>query len=159
MKIEEELKVKKFTNDWQRATVNVLFTASWLGLILEKRAAKRQITLQQFNALRILRGQLPNPTTNNLLRSRMVSNTPDISRLVDRIVGKGLASRSKNSADKRAVDLFITQKGLDLLVEIEDDMMLTDVLPQNISEKDAVKLSEFLDMLRGEHQQQEGEEA
>ncbi len=150
MKIEEELKVKKFTNDWQRATVNILFTASWLGLILEKRASKRQITLQQFNALRILRGQLPEPTTNNLLRTRMISNTPDISRLVDRIVAKGLASREKNKVDKRSVDLFITQKGLDLLDEIEEDMMLIDMLPGNLSEKDAAKLSDLLDKLRGE---------
>ncbi len=150
MKIEEELKVKKFTNDWQRATVNVLFTASWLGLILEKRASKRQITLQQFNALRILRGQLPSPTTNNLLRARMISNTPDISRLVDRIVAKGLASRSKNKDDKRAVDLFITQKGLDLLDEIEEDMMLSDILPDHLSEQEAATLSALLDKLRGE---------
>ncbi|WP_437918816.1 MarR family winged helix-turn-helix transcriptional regulator [Sphingobacterium sp. LRF_L2] len=150
MKIEEELKVKKFTNDWQRATVNVLFTASWLGLVLEKRAAKKKITLQQFNALRILRGQLPEPTTNNLLRSRMISNTPDISRLVDRIVAKGLASRAKNRDDKRAVDLFITQKGLDLLEEMEDDMLLMDVLPSNINEKEAAKLSSLLDKFRGE---------
>ncbi|KGE12964.1 MarR family winged helix-turn-helix transcriptional regulator [Sphingobacterium deserti] len=150
MKIEKELKVKKFTNDWQRATVNVLFTASWLTLILEKRAAKRMITLQQFNALRILRGQYPAPTTNNLIRSRMISNTPDISRLVDRIVTKGLASRAKNKDDKRAVDLFITQKGLDLLDEIEEDMMLTDLLPEHISERDAVKLSALLDALRGD---------
>lgn len=148
MKIEQELKVKKFTNDWQRATVNILFTASWLGLILEKRASKRQITLQQFNALRILRGQLPDPTTNNLLRTRMISNTPDISRLVDRIVAKGLASREKNKVDKRSVDLFITQKGLDLLDEIEEDMMLTDLLPNNLSEKEAAKLSDLLDKLR-----------
>ncbi|TDS17553.1 MarR family winged helix-turn-helix transcriptional regulator [Sphingobacterium paludis] len=150
MKIEKELKVKKFTNDWQRATVNILFTASWLTLILEKRAAKRMITLQQFNALRILRGQYPAPTTNNVIRSRMISNTPDISRLVDRIVTKGLASRAKNKEDKRAVDLFITQKGLDLLDEIEEDMMLTDLLPDNISERDAVKLSALLDTLRGD---------
>lgn len=150
MKIEEELKVKKFTNDWQRATVNILFSASWLGLILEKRASKRQITLQQFNALRILRGQLPEPTTNNLLRVRMISNTPDISRLVDRIVAKGLASREKNKIDKRSVDLFITKKGLDLLDEIEEDMMLSDMLPNNLTEKEAAKLSDLLDKLRGQ---------
>ncbi|GHE32630.1 MarR family winged helix-turn-helix transcriptional regulator [Sphingobacterium griseoflavum] len=149
MKIEEELKVKKFTNDWQRATVNILFTASWLGLILEKRAAKKQITLQQFNALRILRGQLPNPTTNNLLRDRMISNTPDISRLVDRIVSKDLASRTKNKDDKRAVDLYITQKGLDLLDEMEEDMMLTDILPEQLSAQEAAMLSDLLDKLRG----------
>ncbi|TYP92492.1 DNA-binding MarR family transcriptional regulator [Sphingobacterium allocomposti] len=150
MKIEEELQVRKFSSDWQRATVNILFTASWLGLILEKRASKKGITLQQFNVLRILRGQLPRPSTNNLVRSRMIGNTPDISRLIDRIVTKGLVSRTKNKDDKRAVDLFITQKGLDLLQSIEDDMMLADLLPKHISAKEAALLSELLDKLRGE---------
>ncbi|MFD1769839.1 MarR family winged helix-turn-helix transcriptional regulator [Sphingobacterium suaedae] len=149
MRIEEELHVRKFVSDWQRATVNILFTAGWLGLILEKRASKKGITLQQFNVLRILRGQLPQAATNNLVRSRMIGNTPDISRLVDRIVAKGLVSRDKNKEDKRAVDLFITQKGLDLLEAIEEDMMLSDVLPHNISEKEAAQLSELLDKMRG----------
>lgn len=149
MKIEEEIKVKSFSSDWQRASINIVYTANWLSLILEKRAAKKQITLQQFNVLRILRGQLPNPSTNNLLKSRMITNTPDISRLVDRIVAKGLVSRCKNKEDKRAVDLFITDKGLALLEEIEDDMMLNDLLPQNLSEQEAFQLSELLDKFRG----------
>ncbi|QBQ40897.1 MarR family winged helix-turn-helix transcriptional regulator [Sphingobacterium psychroaquaticum] len=149
MKIEEEIKVKSFSSDWQRASINIMYTGNWLNLILEKRAAKKQITLQQFNVLRILRGQLPNPSTNNLLKNRMITNTPDISRLVDRIVAKGLVSRCKNKEDKRAVDLFITEKGLALLEEIEDDMMLNDLLPQNLSEQEAFQLSELLDKFRG----------
>ncbi len=149
MKIEEEIKVKSFSSDWQRASVNIIYTANWLSLILEKRAAKEQITLQQFNVLRILRGQFPNPATNNLLKSRMITNTPDISRLVDRIVAKGLVSRAQNKADKRAVDLFITQKGLELLDILEADMMLGDILPQNLSEAEALQLSALLDKFRG----------
>lgn len=149
MKIEDELQVKKFSSDWQRATVNVLFTASWLTLILEKRASKKNITLQQFNALRILRGQHPRPCTNNLLRSRVIGNTPDVSRLVDRLVKKELVSRTKGEQDKRSVDLLITPKGLSLLQEIEEDMMLTDFLPDRITLEEAIQLSEILDKLRG----------
>ena len=149
MRIEDEIKVTKFTNDWHKCTVNILFTSSWLSLILEKRAAKLDITLQQFNALRILRGQLPQPTTNNLLRSRMINNTPDIPRLINRIVNKGLVTRTKSDGDKRSVDLYITQQGLDLLDEIEDDMMLSDLLQSNLSEQEALLLSGLLDKLRG----------
>ncbi|CPA62717.1 Uncharacterised protein [Mycobacterium tuberculosis] len=68
---------------------------------------------------------------------------------MDRIVSKGLVSREKNSIDKRAVDLLITDKGLELLQEIENDMMLDDVLPENISVDDCLKLSELLDKFRG----------
>lgn len=148
-KIEELVKVKQFASPWHRATINIIYTNNWLNVMLEKRANAKQITLQQFNVLRVLRGQYPNPVTNNLLKERLLTKTPDISRLVDRIVSKGLVSREKNSVDKRAVDLLITDKGLDLLEEIETDMMLDDVLPENISSDDCLKLSELLDRFRG----------
>ncbi len=148
-KIEELVKVKQFASPWHRATINIIYTNNWLNVMLEKRANAKQITLQQFNVLRVLRGQYPNPVTNNLLKERLLTKTPDISRLVDRIVSKGLVSREKNSVDKRAVDLLITEKGLDLLEEIETDMMLDDVLPENISSDDCLKLSELLDKFRG----------
>ncbi|MGO1243386.1 MAG: MarR family winged helix-turn-helix transcriptional regulator [Sphingobacterium sp.] len=149
MRIEDEIKVMKFRDNWHKCTVNILFTASWLTRNLERRAAKVDITLQQFNALRILRGQLPKPTTNNLLGSRLINNTPDIPRLIDRIVSKGLVLRTQNKNDKRAVDLFITDRGLDLLQEIEDEMMLTDLLPGNLSDQEAEMLTRLLDKLRG----------
>ena len=148
-KIEELVKVKQFASPWHRATINIIYTNNWLNVMLEKRANAKQITLQQFNVLRVLRGQYPNPVTNNLLKERLLTKTPDISRLVDRIVSKGLVSREKNSVDKRAVDLLITDKGLELLEEIETDMMLDDVLPENISSDDCLKLSELLDKFRG----------
>lgn len=148
-KIEELVKVRQFASPWHRATINIIYTNNWLNVMLEKRAGAKQITLQQFNVLRVLRGQYPNPVTNNLLKVRLLTKTPDISRLVDRIVSKGLVSREKNSIDKRAVDLLITDKGLELLQEIENDMMLDDVLPENISVDDCLKLSELLDKFRG----------
>ncbi|WP_156306905.1 MarR family winged helix-turn-helix transcriptional regulator [Sphingobacterium endophyticum] len=148
-KIEELVKVRQFASPWHRATINIIYTNNWLNVMLEKRAGAKQITLQQFNVLRVLRGQYPNPVTNNLLKERLLTKTPDISRLVDRIVSKGLVSREKNSVDKRAVDLLITDKGLELLQEIENDMMLDDVLPANITEQDCLMLSELLDKFRG----------
>ncbi|VTQ03019.1 MULTISPECIES: MarR family winged helix-turn-helix transcriptional regulator [Sphingobacterium] len=148
-KIEELVKVRQFASPWHRATINIIYTNNWLNVMLEKRAGAKQITLQQFNVLRVLRGQYPDPVTNNLLKERLLTKTPDISRLVDRIVSKGLVSREKNSIDKRAVDLLITDKGLELLQEIENDMMLDDVLPENISVDDCLKLSELLDKFRG----------
>lgn len=148
-KIEELVKVKQFANPWHRVTINVIYTSNWLNVMLEKRAGAKQLTLQQFNVLRVLRGQFPSPVTNNLLKERLLTKTPDISRLVDRIVSKGLASREKNHEDKRAVDLLITEKGLQLLSEIEQDMMLEDVLQSSISSEDCLHLSELLDKFRG----------
>ena len=149
MKIEEEVEVRQFSSDWQRATVNILYTSNWLNLILEKRASKMQITLQQFNVLRILRGQFPQSSSNLFLKNRMISDTSDISRLIDRIVAKGLVSRTKSDSDKRAVEILITPSGLALLKVIEEDMLLNDVLPNNLSAAEAIQLSELLDKFRG----------
>lgn len=149
MKIEDAVKVTKFKNSWHKATVNLVYTTNWVNLTLEKRASRYHITLQQFNVLRILRGQFPTPVTNNLLKSRMITNTPDISRLIDRLVAKELVSRCKSEGDKRAVDLLITDQGLKLLEELEEDMLMGDILPKNISEKECEQLSNLLDKFRG----------
>lgn len=150
MKMIDQIKVSNFQNDWHRATVNILFTNNWLTNVLENRANRKEITLQQFNVLRILRGQFPNAVSNTLVKDRMIHSTPDISRLVERIVLKGLVQRTQNTIDKRSVDLLITDKGMQLLEELEEDMMLGDVLFKNISEKEALQLSKLLDKLRGE---------
>ncbi len=149
MKIEECIKIKKFVDEYHRATVNILYTHSWLTKMLEQRASRCHITLQQYNVLRILRGQYPQSASNNLIKDRMITNTPDISRLVDRIVLKGLVSRKQNVQDKRTVDLKITEKGLQLLDDLEHDMMLSSLLSQNLSQEEALLLSDLLDKLRG----------
>lgn len=149
MKIEDQIKVNRFKNEWHKATVNILFTNNWLTNELESRANRKDITLQQFNVLRILRGKYPYAVSNSMVKSRMINNTPDISRLVDRMVLKGLVNRTKNDIDKRSVDLVITEKGMQLLNDLEEDMMLGDILYKNISEEEVLQLSELLDKLRG----------
>ncbi|MNI85419.1 DNA-binding transcriptional repressor MarR [compost metagenome] len=105
--------------------------------------------MKQFNVLRILRGQYPKPATNNLIKSRMLSTTPDISRMMDRMVTKGLVSRCQSDGDKRAVDLFITDKGLKILENLEEPMLMTDILSDRITADEAIQLSALLDKLRG----------
>lgn len=149
MSIGQDLQVKQFQDEWHEATINIVYTSGCLSKELEKRANKKQITLQQFNVLRILRGQYPNTATNMLIKERMVSDSADISRLVDRLVLKELVSRCKNKVDKRAVDLLITEKGLALLDELKEEMSLMDLLPQRITKEEAKLLSNLLDKIRG----------
>ncbi len=150
MGIEDRIKTSRFQDDWHKATINVLFTNNWLTNLLEERASRMSITLQQFNVLRILRGQYPKPASNATIRERMINSTPDISRLVERIVTKGLVTRTKNKTDKRAVDLLITEKGLQLLEELEADMNLSTILSENLTTQEAQLLSDLLDKMRGE---------
>lgn len=149
MKIEDQIKSKGFQDEWHKATVNILYSHNWLTKILESRANQWNITLQQYNVLRILRGQYPNPVSNRLIKDRMITDTPDISRLVERIVNKGMVERTKSNIDKRSVDLIITQKGLQLLEDLDKEMMITDILAQNLTEKEAKSLNSLLDKLRG----------
>lgn len=149
MKIEDEIQTKRFRNERHKATINIVFTSNWITNILEKRASTQQITLQQFNVLRILRGQYPKPATNSIVKERMLDKMPDVSRIIDRLVTKELVSRAKSDSDRRAVDVKITQKGLDALAELEESMMMMDVLQGNISEEECQQLNELLDKLRG----------
>ncbi|SJN46469.1 hypothetical protein FM120_18060 [Sphingobacterium faecium PCAi_F2.5] len=79
----------------------------------------------------------------------MLTNTPDISRLIDRLVIKGLVDRCKSNEDKRAVNLLITDAGLNVLEELEQDMLLNDILPNHLSESECIQLNELLDKFRG----------
>jgi len=149
MRIEDEIQTSKFCNEKHKATINVVFTSNWITDILEKRASLEQITLQQFNVLRILRGQHPKPVTNSLVKERMLDKMPDVSRIIARLVAKGLVSRGKCSTDRRAVDVNITSKGLSVLKALDDSMMMMDILQKNISEEECKILNGLLDKLRG----------
>lgn len=148
-RIEDKMKIKKFASEWHKATLNIVYSANWINEVLEERARMHDITLQQFNVLRILRGQYPNPAKNSLVRDRMLTKTSDISRLIVRLIAKGLVSRESSPNDKRAVDVLITQKGLELLEKLEEEMLLNDILPENITEKQCVELNRLLDKFRG----------
>ncbi|MEY3678692.1 MAG: hypothetical protein RI924_833, partial [Bacteroidota bacterium] len=149
MRLEEEISSHKFSSNYHRAIVNILYTHGWLTGMLRQRLDDHDITLQQYNILRILRGQFPHPATVNLLRERMLDKMSDASRIVERLFKKGLLSRSTNEKDRRAVDIFITQKGLDLLQELDQEMNMDELLKKNLKPEEAGLLSDLLDKFRG----------
>ena len=147
MKIEEEIKTDKFVNEQHRATVNIVFTSNWISHVLEERAGEEQITLQQFNVLRILRGRHPESATNNLLKERMIDKMPDISRIIDRLVVKGLVSRGRCNTDRRAVDVRITSEGLAVLDRLDERMLMMDML-HRMTDEECRQLNDLLDKMR-----------
>ncbi|MBS1553573.1 MAG: MarR family transcriptional regulator [Bacteroidetes bacterium] len=149
MKIEEEIKQAKFRNAHQKAVINLLYTANWL---LDKNASFFKgygITNQQFNILRILRGQHPKKISGSEIKSRMIDKNSDVSRLLDRLLTKNLIEKTPCPNDKRAADVMISQKGLDLLHEIDEKMDATDVKTLGISSEEAEALNNLLDRCRG----------
>jgi len=149
MKIEEEIKQTKFRNPQHKATLNLLYTASWLEGKNQGFFKPFGITNQQFNILRILRGQHPNKITGAEIKSRMLDKNSDVSRLLDRLTNKKLAVKTQCPKDKRAADIAITEKGLQLLRQLDDKMDQTDSKAINLTPAEAVKLSNLLDKCRG----------
>src|SRR4030067_3175061 len=132
MKLEEEIKQKKFRNEYHKLAVNIFYTHGWLINHHASFLKKRGITAAQYNILRILRGQYPNPATVKLLKERMLDKMSDASRLVEKLRSKGLVDRKINDKSRRNVDVLITQKGLDLLAEIDKKNSEFDQLIENL---------------------------
>lgn len=149
MKLEEEIKQKKFRNEFHKLAVNIIYTHSWLMNYNKKIFDKYDITGNQFNILRILRGQYPKPASINLLKERMLDKMSDASRLVDRLLKKGLVERKISSDDRRKVDVIITKKGLKLLSQIDELNPKFDRVFKNINKQEAQILNDLLDKMRG----------
>ena len=149
MEIEKEIKQNlKFNSEFQKLSVNILYTASWLGIMFARKLKPYGLTLQQFNVLRILRGQLPEPATVNMIIDRMIDKSSNASRLVDRLLQKGLVERCINTVDKRSVNVIITEKGLALLTTIDaNSKNLVDEL-KTLSKDEAETVNRLLDKLR-----------
>ena len=149
MKLEKEIKQKKFRNEFHKLAVNILYTHGWLlnnqGGLLKNHG----VTSAQYNILRILRGQYPNPATINLLKERMLDKMSDTSRLVERLKQKDLVEREICPADRRRVEVVITKKGLKLLEDIDkhDDEIDHAFKKLNLSE--ARTVNQLLDKMRG----------
>lgn len=149
MELEKEISSNKFESSYHKSAVNVIYTYGWLITQFRERLIKHNLTLQQFNVLRILRGQYPRPATVNLLKERMLDKMSDASRIVDRLIQKGLVTREVSKKDRRAVDIRISEKGLLMLKSLDPQMNGHDFLQNNLTETEAELLSNLLDKFRG----------
>ncbi|MDQ3112001.1 MAG: MarR family transcriptional regulator [Bacteroidota bacterium] len=149
MKLEEEIKQKSFNSAYHRMTLNILFTASWLNTQTIRILKPFGITPQQYNVLRILRGQNQKPASVGLIQERMLDKSSNASRLIDKLVEKKLIERKTCPEDRRQVDIKINQKGLDLLEELEPHISQMDNVFKNLTEEEARIAGDLIDKLRG----------
>ena len=148
MNIEKEISQKKFRNQKHKAVVNVLFTGSWLQLRIKEFMKGDDITPQQYNVLKILKGQFPTPVSTSLIRERMLDKMSDVSRIVSRLQEKELVSVCRSCTDKRLVDIVIADKGVTLIEKIDGESDYMDNMAGKLSEDEATQLSHLLDRLR-----------
>ena len=149
MQIEKEIKQDKFKNEYHKLSVNILYTGSWLSIKNQVHLKPFSLTYQQYNILRILRGQYPNPATVSLLIDRMLDKMSNASRLVEKLRQKKLVERRTCKKDRRAVDVIITEKGLHLLTEIETHDPEWEKVFTALTVAEAKELNNLLDKLRG----------
>lgn len=148
MKLEDEIKQSKFVSTHQKAVLNLLFTASWLQAKHQQFFKGYGITHQQFNILRILKGQYPKSISAKEIKSRMLDPNSDVSRLLSRLLAKGLIQKQTCTKDKRSTDVFIAEKGIRLLHEINKHQLQLDG-SLKLTEEEATQLSNLLDKSRG----------
>lgn len=148
MSIDQDIQAR-FRNEHQKASVNLIYTYNWITERSKKLFAPEDITPQQFNILRILRGSYPRPLSTLQIRERMLDKMSDTSRIVDRLIAKGLAKKGTCRDDRRLVDVMITDKGKKLLERLDTRQDELDNLLGNLSEKEAALLSGLLDKIRG----------
>lgn len=149
VKIEEEIQQGEFASSYQKVTVNILFTSSWLGGLHLQFLKPYNISMQQFNVLRILRGQFPNPASITLLTERMLDKNSNASRLVDKLLDKELIERKVCLNDRRQKDVVISEQGLELLERIDSEFVQFEQRLAQLSPEEAEQLSDLLDKLRG----------
>ena len=148
MRLEEELKQEKFQSEHQKALLNILFTSNWLDADSARILKPFGISSQQYNVLRILKGQGDNAISVNNIMSRMIDRMSNASRLVEKLRKKELIERVTCEHDRRQVDVKITSKGLDLLKESGKEMNKFDQMKSKLSKTEAQTLNLLLEKIR-----------
>lgn len=146
--IESEIKQTRFTSHRQKAILNIVYTANWFRSSQIKLFKQFGVSPEQYNVLRILRGQKGNAIGVNGIQERMLDKNSNASRLIDKLVEKELVDRKGCQNDRRQVEVFITQGGLELLSEMDVLIEQQEETAVNLSIDEAEVLNELLDKIR-----------
>jgi MarR family 2-MHQ and catechol resistance regulon transcriptional repressor len=149
MGLEKDINQQHFTSENQKLIINLVFTNNWLTEKIRDFLSAEDITLQQFNILRILRGSHPQPLSTLTIRERMLDKMSDTSRIVDRLLLKGLVSKKTCPSDKRLVDISITEQGKKVLAKIDRNEKQITAIMANLDQQEMKSLNGLLDKMRG----------
>lgn len=148
MNIEETLKTGNLPAS-RKLSLSILVTANYINDQVAESLKPFDISIPQFNVLRILRGQKGKPANLSTIQERMVSKMSNTTRLVDKLIAKELAERIVCEANRRKVEISITNKGLELLKELDPKVdAVENEMTQNISEKEIKIITESLNKMR-----------
>jgi len=148
MRLEDEIKAKHFDSEVVKAQINILFTAGWLYNIVSARLRKYGLSHEQFNVLRILRGQHPRAIPQKDVLARMINRNSNLTKILRKLKEKDLVQVEKSTADRREYDIVISEPGLDLLKVIDREFVPESLPIQSLSVSEAFHLNFLLDKAR-----------
>ena len=149
MGLEKDIQQYSFSGQNQKAVINLIYTYHWVTEQIKIILFEEDITLQQYNILRILRGSDPRPLSTLTIRERMLDKMSDTSRIVDRLLLKKLVSKRLCNTDKRLVDVSITKEGKAMLQRIDERDNEMNKVMEMLNEEELISLNKLLDKLRG----------
>ena len=148
--IQDALNQKSFDSERHQVLLNILYSSSWAKTVSSQALKPLGITWQQFNLLRILRGQKGQPASMRLLQDRMLDAQSNASRIVDKLEAKQYVSREVAPEDKRRVSVSLTAEGATLLQDASARISAAiEDLGGDLTPKQMLTLSDLLDRFRG----------
>ncbi len=147
MTLEKDINQQVFRSEYQKAIINLIYTFNWMNEKVNRQFEPFDITQQQFNILRILRGA-GTPLSTLQIRQRMLDRMSDTSRIVDRLVKKGMVKKTVCREDRRLVDVLLTDKGKKLLQSMDSTNEEMESIFKSLSETEARHLNTLLDKIR-----------
>jgi len=151
--LRKRLQQSRFGDPVQEAVLNVLVAAGHLRDRMERALGEEDITLGQYNVLRILRGAHPGGHPRCEIARRMLERAPDVTRLIDRLESRGLVERTRSEEDKRLSITRVTRRGLELLERVQPGVESAHrELAARLSAREARELSRLCERLYGEEE-------
>jgi len=148
--LSEELKMSGFSSPAQKVLLNLMFTSAWWETKVHELLKEHGLSEQQYNVLRIIKGQKGTPMNVYMIQERMIHRTSNVTRVVEKLRQKGLLERVVSEADRRQVEVTITEEGRRVLERVTPEMeVLMGEMSENLSEEETERLFELLEKVRG----------
>ncbi len=148
MKLEEAIKSTKFKSEVQKAGLNVLYTAWWLKTLGSKELKDFDLTHEQYNVLRILKGMHPQKMCVKDIACRMIEKNSNVPRIIDRLVDKQWVMRTQGEEDARQTEISLTDNGIQILITATAKLENVHTKNVSLSEAEARTLNTLLEKMR-----------
>ncbi|BDD05793.1 MarR family winged helix-turn-helix transcriptional regulator [Aureibacter tunicatorum] len=149
MSIDKAIKqTKGFKDERKRAVINVMYTGNWLVGHVNDLLKPHKLNDQHYNILRILKGRYPDYISPGQVKEVLLNKRGDLTRLVDKLVKMELVNRCNNDENRRVVNLSITEKGLQLIEDLELEYEMSEKHENKLTEEEAKTLNILLDKMR-----------